>query len=159
MVFSIYFGKNFCEKRNASTPLGIEPRTFQLPVGCSIMWAIGNRKVLGSVPSGVEAFLFTQNFFSKKPYVPWNNRNMIVINAMISLIFQRIKSLDISTVYYLKKVNFYELDNTFRGFWALVELFDLEAQFLFCSSFSGNYFACYYNNKRNTNPLGRLSRE
>ena len=29
----------FCEKRNASTPLGIEPRTFRLPVECSIIWA------------------------------------------------------------------------------------------------------------------------
>ena len=27
----------FCEKRNASTPLGIEPRTFRLPVECSII--------------------------------------------------------------------------------------------------------------------------
>ena len=32
--------KNFCcEKRNASTPLGIEPRTFRFPVECSIIWA------------------------------------------------------------------------------------------------------------------------
>ena len=29
----------FCEKRNASTPLGIEPRSFRLPVECSVIWA------------------------------------------------------------------------------------------------------------------------
>ena len=34
MEFSIYIWNFFffCEKRNASTPLGIEPRTFRLPV-------------------------------------------------------------------------------------------------------------------------------
>ena len=32
------FLKNFLWKRNASTPLGIEPRTFRLPVECSIIW-------------------------------------------------------------------------------------------------------------------------
>ena len=37
--FSIYIEEIFCEKRNASTPLGIEPRTFRLPVECSIIWA------------------------------------------------------------------------------------------------------------------------
>ena len=31
--------KNFFEKRNAFTPLGIEPRTFRLSVECSIIWA------------------------------------------------------------------------------------------------------------------------
>ena len=34
-----YFGQVVCEKGNASTPLGIEPRTFRLPVECSIIWA------------------------------------------------------------------------------------------------------------------------
>ena len=29
--------KFLCEKRNAFTPLGIEPRTFRLPVECSIV--------------------------------------------------------------------------------------------------------------------------
>ena len=27
----------FCEKRYASTPLGIEPRSFRLPVECSVI--------------------------------------------------------------------------------------------------------------------------
>ena len=31
------FNKIFCEERNAFTSLGIEPRTFQLPVECSII--------------------------------------------------------------------------------------------------------------------------
>ena len=39
MEFLIYFEKIFCGKRNASTSLGIEPRTFRLPVECSIIWA------------------------------------------------------------------------------------------------------------------------
>ena len=39
MIFWKYFEKFFCEKRNASTPLGIEPWTFWLPVECFIIWA------------------------------------------------------------------------------------------------------------------------
>ena len=63
MEFSIYFEIFFCKKRDASTSLGTEPRTFQLPV--IRQHSTGNRKILGSIPSGVEAFLFSQNFFSK----------------------------------------------------------------------------------------------
>ena len=38
--FNIYITEEiFCEKRNASTPLGIEPRTFRLPVECSVIGA------------------------------------------------------------------------------------------------------------------------
>ena len=33
------FEEIFSEKRNASTPLGIEPRSFRLPVECSVIWA------------------------------------------------------------------------------------------------------------------------
>ena len=39
MEFSIYFEKNSCEKRNASIRLGIDPRTFRLPIECFIIWA------------------------------------------------------------------------------------------------------------------------
>ena len=34
-----WFEKISCEKRNASTSLGIEPKTFRLPVECSIISA------------------------------------------------------------------------------------------------------------------------
>ena len=37
--FNVYLNNFFCEKRNVSTPLGIEPRTFRLLVECSIIWA------------------------------------------------------------------------------------------------------------------------
>ena len=35
----IYFEKIFYQKRNASTSLGIDPKTFRLPVECSVIWA------------------------------------------------------------------------------------------------------------------------
>ena len=82
-----YIEKNFCEKRNSSTLLGIEPRTFHLPVECSIVWAtevphnfshriylrlfgygyIMNQSLIflnhfSSIPSGVEEFLFSHKF-------------------------------------------------------------------------------------------------
>ena len=51
----------FCEKRNASTPLGIEPRTFRLPGECPIIWA-------SEVPQ-----LFSQNLFTlyRATSIPW----------------------------------------------------------------------------------------
>ena len=35
--FNIIFEEIFCEKKNASTPLGIEPRSIRLPVECSVI--------------------------------------------------------------------------------------------------------------------------
>ena len=35
--FQYIFEKFLCEKKNAFTPLGVEPRTFRLPVECSII--------------------------------------------------------------------------------------------------------------------------
>ena len=52
------FEKFFCEKRNASTPLCNEKIAFR-------EHSTGNQKVLSSIPSGVEAFLFSQKKFSK----------------------------------------------------------------------------------------------
>ena len=49
----IIFEEIFCEKKKASTPLGTE------------RYSTGNRKNLGSIPSGVEAFLFSQKIPSK----------------------------------------------------------------------------------------------
>ena len=41
IIYQIYYLKFFffCEKRNASTALGIEPSTFRLRIECSIIWA------------------------------------------------------------------------------------------------------------------------
>ena len=36
-IHEMYLKNFFCEKRNAFTPLGIEPRTFRLSVECSII--------------------------------------------------------------------------------------------------------------------------
>ena len=72
------FEEIFCEKRKASTPLGIDPRTFRLPVIC-------NRKVLGSMPSGVEALLFSQEMSSiyiEKFHLVLNNVKLI-LNHML----------------------------------------------------------------------------
>ena len=35
--FSFFFEEIFCEKRNASTPLSNDPRSFRLPFECSVI--------------------------------------------------------------------------------------------------------------------------
>ena len=86
-----HFFFNFCEKRNAFTPLGIEPWTFRLPVESSIIWAT-------EVPQNFSHFFFSI-------------RSKNTLKTDISL-FDFKKSL--FSLFYMKEIIFLTLFNLFK---------------------------------------------